>query len=82
MSIGKNDDFSWGITNMGGDIQDLFVLNETLDKKGYMKNDGPKNYRFRDEKIFIKNSQPKIITIKTSEYGPVINDIFNISGIY
>jgi penicillin G amidase len=78
--IGKNEFISWGVTNIGGDIQDLFIIKESQDGNGYIKNDGVKSYIVREEMINIKDSDPYKLVIKETEYGPIINDAFNIKG--
>ena len=61
MIIGHNDDIAWGITNGGGDGQDLYILPKTAKLK------------IIEEKIQVKNSKAISFPVAISQYGPVIS---------
>ncbi|KAL0477665.1 hypothetical protein AKO1_015513 [Acrasis kona] len=80
--IGRNTNgVSWGLTNVGADTKDCFVLEEANNGTSYVLKDKTQvNYTFRKEIIKVKNSEDNIIVIKESSYGPVINDIMYPPG--
>ena len=72
--IGHNGNISWGVTNVGLDCQDLFIMegNHT-----HYKHAGAwKEYKVRNEIIRIKGHHADIpLQIRSSVYGPVISDL-------
>lgn len=78
--IGKNKHIAWGVTNGMSDVQDLFVMQDSDDKKSYMHNGTMKEYTVRKEVIKVKGAEDHVLEVKSSVYGPVINDIFDIEG--
>ena len=74
--LGHNRRIAWGITNLCGDVQDLY--RETLDdpKK-------PARYRFQNdwrplqtvrETIEVRGGQPVSLEIRSTHHGPLIQD--------
>jgi penicillin amidase len=51
--IGRNDHISWGVTNTGADIQDLFVIEE-IDATSYAFNATARAFTTRVETIKVK----------------------------
>ncbi len=75
--IGHNDRIAWGVTNVGPDVQDLFI--ERLNPQN------PNQYEVRgrwedmqiiEEPIYIAGEeQPEIVRVRVTRHGPIINDI-------
>lgn len=75
--IGHNDRIAWGVTNVGPDVQDLFI--ERVNPQN------PDQYEVRgrwedmqiiEEPIYIAGrEQPEIVRVRVTRHGPVINDI-------
>jgi penicillin amidase len=74
--LGHNGHIAWGMTNAGGDVQDLFV--ETLDPgdpKNYLSPEGPRPFDAREEVIHVKGAESVAITVRATRHGPVISDV-------
>lgn len=75
---GRNENVSWGVTNGMIDESDYFILD--ANGESYRTPFGTKYIKTIIENIAVRNDEQSgytltPITIKTSEYGPVINDI-------
>lgn len=76
--IGRNDRIAWGVTNLGADVQDLYVLEEA--RGGYRYQGRIEAYQTRQEVIAVKGGDPVNLTVRTSRYGPVISDVVKAPG--
>ena len=76
--IGTNGEVAWGITNLGADVQDLYVLEER--EGGYLYKGEVRPYVTREEEIQIKGGKSERIVVRESVYGPVISDVVEIAG--
>jgi penicillin amidase len=74
--IGHNDRIAWGVTNVGADVQDVFV--ERINP------DNPRQYEFmgewRDmevirETIRVNGGEDRVVTIRATQHGPIINTL-------
>jgi penicillin amidase len=75
--IGHNDCIAWGVTNLGPDVQDLFVEK--------VNPDDPNQYEFqgrwldmeiiREEIPVAGRDQPVIVNVRVTHHGPIINDV-------
>lgn len=71
--IGHNGQVSWGFTNLGPDVSDLYL--EKVTKNRYLYNG--KKRPFRDEHqetIKVAGGKPRTITVRSTNNGPVISD--------
>jgi len=73
--IGHNNHIAWGITNVTADVEDLYVLQESDDGKGYLYQNQVKPYQTRTETIHVKGEPPVALTVRETVYGPVISDV-------
>ena len=74
--LGHNGSIAWGITNAGGDVEDLFL--ETVDPddpRNYLTPDGPRPFVMRQEEIRVKGGRTVSITVRETRRGPVISDV-------
>ncbi|HRT67913.1 MAG TPA: penicillin acylase family protein, partial [Bacteroidota bacterium] len=83
--IGRNDNISWGITNIMLDCADFFV--ENIDSSGnyYLTSDSiKKKITYYLDTIYIKNKAPHIYYIRKTERSPIISDfhILKNAGFY
>jgi penicillin amidase len=76
--LGHNRRIAWGITNLCADVQDLY--RETLDDPAK-----PTRYRFQNawrplqtlrETVEVRGGQPVTIEIRSTQHGPLVQDIF------
>jgi penicillin amidase len=75
--IGHNDNIAWGLTNLGPDVQDLFVEK--------VNPENPDQYEYlgkwedmeivREEIIVAGEDEPIVVFSRSTRHGPIINDI-------
>lgn len=75
--IGHNDRIAWGVTNLGPDVQDLFIER--------VNPENPNQYEFKGEwldmeivreEIHIAGEEdPVIVNARITQHGPIINDV-------
>ncbi|UCF61049.1 MAG: penicillin acylase family protein [Anaerolineaceae bacterium] len=75
--IGHNDHIAWGLTNLGPDVQDLFIER--------VNPENPNQYEFQGEWVDMEIIQeeirvageddPVIINVRLTRHGPIINDV-------
>jgi len=75
--IGHNDRIAWGVTNVGPDVQDLYI--EKINPHN------PYQYEFQGrwedmrvvrEEIRVKGrKEPEVIEVRITRHGPIINDV-------
>ncbi|WP_445369113.1 penicillin acylase family protein [Methylomonas sp. BW4-1] len=69
---GSNQHVAWGVTNLSGDFLDLVKLEINPDNAGqYRVGDHWQDFQERHETIQIKNAEPKALTIRETQWGPV-----------
>ena len=75
--IGHNDRIAWGVTNVGPDVQDLFI--ERINPQNpnqYQVRGGWEDMQIVDEPIYIAGEEdPEIVRVRVTRHGPIINDI-------
>ncbi|WP_167764553.1 penicillin acylase family protein [Thermus tengchongensis] len=71
--IGRNECIAWGVTNVGADVQDLYLL-EDVEGKGYRYKGQVVPYRVREERIRVKGGKEEVLRVRETHYGPVITD--------
>jgi len=71
--IGRNERIAWGVTNVGADVQDLYLL-EDVEGKGYRYKGQVVPYRVREERIRVKGGKEEVLRVRETVYGPVITD--------
>lgn len=70
--IGHNQDISWGLTNLGADVTDLY-LEKVKDGK-YLYDGKQVPYRTREETIKVADGKNRKITVRETNNGPIISD--------
>ncbi|MCS7058367.1 MAG: penicillin acylase family protein [Meiothermus sp.] len=76
--IGRNERIGWGVTTVGADVQDLYILEEA--PGGYRYRGRVEPWRIRTEVIRVKGEPEVTLRVRESRYGPVINDVVNNPG--
>jgi penicillin amidase len=71
--IGHNGRIAWGVTNVGADVQDLYLL-EDVEGRGYRHRGQVVPYRVREERIRVKGGKEEVLRVRETLYGPVITD--------
>ncbi len=70
--IGHNQDISWGMTNSGVDVTDLYL--EKLSGDGYLYDGKVKPFTTREETIKVAGGAAKKIVVRETNNGPLLSD--------
>ncbi|MGP4090328.1 penicillin acylase family protein [Streptomyces sp. KR55] len=70
--IGHNQDISWGMTNSGADVTDLYL--EKLTGDGYLYDGKVKPFDSREETIKVAGGTSKKIVVRETNNGPLLSD--------
>jgi penicillin amidase len=75
--IGHNDHIAWGITNLGADVQDLFIERINPENPDQYEYEGEwlDTESFREEIIVAGEEKPTVMDVRITRHGPIINDI-------
>jgi len=71
--IGHNDRISWGFTNLGPDVADLYEEKVTGDTYEYDGQQVP--LTIRKETIRVAGGKPVHLTVRSTRHGPIITNI-------
>jgi penicillin amidase len=71
--IGHNDRISWGFTNLGPDVADLYVEKVTGDTYEYDGAQVPLD--IRRETIRVAGGKDVTLTVRSTRHGPIITDV-------
>jgi penicillin amidase len=75
--IGHNADIAWGFTNVGPDVQDLYVEKTNPDNPDQYEVNGEwVDMDLRTETINVAGGEPQSITVRSTRHGPVISGVF------
>ena len=73
--IGYNSDIAWGFTNMGPDVQDLFIEKINPSNLNQYEVDGVwKDMDRVTEIIEVAGSEPIVIEVRSTHHGPIVSD--------
>ncbi|WP_327189643.1 penicillin acylase family protein [Streptomyces xinghaiensis] len=70
--IGHNQKVSWGFTNLGADVTDLYLEKITAD--GYLYDGKQKPFTTRKETIKVAGGADRRITVRSTGNGPIVSD--------
>lgn len=70
--IGHNQNISWGMTNLGADVTDLYLEKVTSD--GYQYDGKTVPFKTRKETIKVAGGTDKVITVRETNNGPLVSD--------
>jgi penicillin amidase len=75
--IGHNDHIAWGMTNLGPDVQDLFIerLNPENPNQYEYKGNWVDMEIVREEIGIAGEDDPVVVEVRITRHGPIINDI-------
>lgn len=73
--VGHNRRIAWGFTNLGPDVEDVFV--ETFNSNGeYQTPQGWVKPQHRQEIIRVKGAPEVTVDVLTTRHGPIVTDLF------
>lgn len=70
--MGQNNDVAWTITNVMGDVQDLFV--ERVEGERYLFEDEWLPVRSEREQIPVKGRAAVELEVRSTHHGPIVNE--------
>lgn len=70
--IGHNQDISWGMTNLGADVTDLYL--EKVNADGYFYDNKQRPFITRKETIKVAGGESREITVRSTRNGPIVSD--------
>ena len=81
--VGHNDRIAWGVTNVGPDVQDLFLERVNPNDPNQYEVDGQwVGMETRQEVISVSGGESKTITIRETRHGPVLSDAWESGGAF
>ncbi|CAM3220993.1 penicillin acylase family protein [Filibacter tadaridae] len=74
--LGHNEDIAWGVTNVGPDVQDLYIEKPNPDDPTQFLYDGEwEQAEVRDETISVKGKPDVPFEVVVTRHGPIISNI-------
>ncbi len=74
--IGHNDRIAWGMTNVGPDVQDLFIEKINPDNPNQYEVNGQwVDMELVEEVIQVAGGDPVPITVRYTRHGPILSDV-------
>ncbi|KUL53756.1 penicillin amidase [Streptomyces sp. NRRL F-4489] len=70
--IGHNQSISWGMTNLGADVTDLYL--EKINADGYLFDGKQQPFLTRQETIKVAGGDSRKITVRSTNNGPIVSD--------
>ena len=74
--IGHNDNIAWGFTNVGGDVQDLYI--ERLNPENPLQYEYMGEWRdveVIEEVIKVNGAEDVILEVRQTHHGPILNNV-------
>lgn len=79
--VGHNEHIAWGVTNVGPDVQDLYIEKRNPNKKDEFLYDGKwEKANVVNETIKIKGKKNKVLPVMITRHGPVISEFASDAG--
>ncbi|HEX7594545.1 MAG TPA: penicillin acylase family protein, partial [Anaerolineae bacterium] len=79
--IGHNDRIAWGVTNVGPDVQDLFIEEVNPQNPNQSKFNGKwEDMQIVDEPIKVKNVVSETLHVQITRHGPIMTPVLG-SGV-
>ena len=71
---GSNTRVAWGFTNSQGDWSDLVIVETAPDEPDrYLTVDGYLTFEYRPETIIVRDGEPETIEIRSTIWGPIVD---------
>jgi len=74
--LGHNARIAWGATNVGPDVEDLFIEQvDPADPTKYLYRGQSIPFETRQETIRVAGGPDETITVRSTRHGPILNDV-------
>ncbi|HEX7974215.1 MAG TPA: penicillin acylase family protein [Anaerolineales bacterium] len=75
--IGHNDRVAWGFTNVGPDVQDLFIEKINPNNPNQYEHNGKwEDMQLVQETLKVGGGSPVDLTVRYTRHGPIVSDTF------
>jgi penicillin G amidase len=82
VAVGHNGRAGWGMTETGGDVEDLFIERvDPADRQRYLAPGGSLAFKTHKEIIHVKGGKDVALTVRETRHGPVISDLAQDDGM-
>src|SRR5207248_4962642 len=72
--VGHNQRIAWGFTNLGPDVQDVYI--ENVNERGeYQSAAGWKPLEVRRETIHVKDAPDAVVNVRVTRHGPIVTEL-------
>jgi len=80
--IGHNEHIAWGVTNLGPDVQDLFIERVNPENPNQYEYEGEwLDMEIVREEIYVAGEEePVVVNARITRHGPIINDVVGGTG--
>jgi penicillin amidase len=79
--IGRNDRVAWGLTNIGPDVQDLYIeKTRPSDPSSYEFGGALRKFDSRKEILRVRGGRDVVFEVRESVHGPVVSDVVRGAG--
>ncbi len=73
--VGRNESIAWGVTNVGPDVQDLYVEKRNPNQSNeFLYNDKWEKAQVEDETILVKDAEPIPYQVAITRHGPILSE--------
>jgi penicillin amidase len=74
--LGHNERIAWGATNLGPDVEDLFIEQpDPNNPNDYLFKDRSIPFTVRTETIKVAGEAPVTLTVRSTGHGPIVTDV-------
>jgi penicillin G amidase len=71
--VGTTEHHAWGVTNVTGDVQDLYVERLNEDRTAAAYEGAWEPLTVRGEEIVVRGKDPHVMEVRESRHGPLLN---------
>ncbi len=76
--VGHNERIAWGVTNVGPDVQDLYIERVNPDNPNQYEYMGEwRDFNVIEEVIKVNGGEDVVLTVRETLHGPVISDVLD-----
>ena len=74
--VGHNERIAWGVTNVGPDVQDLYIERVNPDNPNQYEYIGEwRDFNVIEEVIKVNGGEDVVLTVRETLHGPIISDV-------
>jgi penicillin G amidase len=76
--IGHNDHIAWGVTNVGPDVQDLYIERVNPSNPNQYEYQGQwEDMEVITERILVNGGEPVDLPVRITRHGPILNEVID-----